>query len=287
VTPPRAVGLVVHGGRPAALAAGQVALAALDRPGVAVVGVAGDGWPDGTPLEVRDAEDFAEGLDVVMVLGGDGTFLRAAYLSRDRGVPLAGVDLGRLGFLSEIDVSGLAEALERIVAGDFTIEERMTLAVEILDADGGVVARSWGLNEASVERTEPQRLITLEVRVGQTVFANVPADAVICATPTGSTAYAFSAGGPIVSPLVDALLLVPVAPHSLFNRTLVVDPRESLTVRQTDGHTRCVVSCDGRETLPVPEGGCVRVFRGDVPVRLARLEPFDFYERTRRKFRLT
>jgi NAD+ kinase len=283
---PRSVGLVVHGGRPGALTAAREAHAALSSTGVHVVGVEGDTW-DGHHPEIREPGRFAEKLDVVMVLGGDGTFLRAAYLSRDSGVPLIGVDLGRLGFLSEIDVPGLHGALDRLVVGDFTIEERMTLSVDILDAEGAVAATTWALNEASVERTVPQRLFVLEVRVGDTVFANVPADAMICATPTGSTAYAFSAGGPIVSPVMDALLLVPVAPHSLFNRTLVVDPRETLSVRQVDGETRCVVSCDGRETIAVPTGGSVRVSRGEVPVRLVRLEPFDFYERTRRKFRLT
>lgn len=295
VSPPKAVGLVVHGGRSAARAAAAGAARALADTGLAVVGCAGDGWEkDNNPemqavrgaLEVRQPGAFGSGLDVVVVFGGDGTFLRAAYLARDRGLPLLGVNLGRLGFLSEIESSEVSGALERVVDGDFTIEERMTLTVEVHDPAGTVVGTSWALNEASVERIVPQRLIVLEVRVGESVFARVPADAMICATPTGSTAYAFSARGPILSPLVDAILLVPVAPHSLFDRTLVVDPRESVSLRAVDAETGCVVSLDGRESLQVPAGGWVRVHRGDAPVRMVRLGPFDFYGRVRQKFGL-
>ncbi len=257
----------------------------LTATGVAVVAVKGDGW-DHPAAQMRLPEQFGDGVDVVVALGGDGTFLRAAYLARDRGVPVLGVNLGRLGFLSEVEAAGIEQALQRLVDGDFDVEERMTLAVTVHDADGAEVGSTWALNDASVERTEPQRLKVFEVCVNSTVFANVPADAIICATATGSTAYAFSAGGPILSPLVDAILLTPVAPHSLFNRTIVVDPRESLWVRPAGGEGRCVVSCDGRDSIPVPTGGAVRVSRGDIPVRMARLSAFDFYQRVRDKFGL-
>ena len=281
-----AVGLVVHGGREDAVAtAGRITdhLAAME---VVVAGVKGDGW-NHPAVDWHPPESFGDGLGVVVALGGDGTLLRAAYLARDRGVPLLGVNLGRLGFLSEIEAGQVDEVLQRLVRGDFEVEERMTLAVSVHDADGRQVGTSWALNDASVERTVPQRLIVFEVRVNQTVLANVPADAVILATPTGSTAYAFSAGGPIMSPLVDAILLTPVAPHSLFNRTIVVDPNESLAVRPIAGHSTCVVSCDGRESILVPPGGSVNVSRGEVPVRMARLDSFDFYQRVRDKFHLT
>lgn len=285
VKTPRAVGLVVHGGRPDAVDTAVAAADQLAASGTTVVGVKGDGWDHGS-VEMRLPEQFGEGLDVVVALGGDGTFLRAAYLARDLQLPLLGVNLGRLGFLSEVEAAGIADALQRLVAGDFEVEERMTLAVTVLDGAGGEVASTWALNDASVERTEPQRLKVFEVRVNDTVFANVPADAVICATPTGSTAYAFSAGGPILSPLVDAILLTPVAPHSLFNRTIVVDPRESLWVKPVGGEGPCVVSCDGRDSIPIPRGGEVRVSRGDMPIRMARLAPFDFHQRVRDKFGL-
>jgi NAD+ kinase len=282
---PRSVGLVVHGGRDAAVAAANAAADQLGAMGALVAAVKGDGWSHDA-VDLRSPETFGEGLDVVVAMGGDGTFLRAAYLARDRGLPLLGVNLGRLGFLSEVEAAFVPQALERLVAGDFEVEERMTLAVTVHDADGGKVATSWALNDASVERTVPQRLIVYEVCINEAVMANVPADAVICATPTGSTAYAFSAGGPIMSPLVDAILLTPVAPHSLFDRTVVVDPREQLSVRAVAGESACVVSCDGRESITVPPGGSVRVSRGEMPVRMARLAPFNFYQRVRDKFGL-
>lgn len=286
------VGVVLHSGRRDARAAAVTAADTLRTLGVRLVGCEGDGWDDPDALtadlagvvELRPPGSFGAGLDLVLVLGGDGTFLRAAYLARDPGVPLLGVNLGRLGFLSEIETADMPAALRSIVTAGFDVEERMTLTVEVLDAAGGVIGTSWALNEASVERVVPQRLIVLEVHVGDTMFARVPADAMICATPTGSTAYAFSARGPILSPLVDAILLVPVAPHSLFDRTLVIDPRESLSLRPVDGDT--VVSLDGREALPVPAGGSVRVHRGEAPVRMVRLGAFDFYRRVRKKFGL-
>ena len=279
------IGFVVHGGRADARKAAVEAAALLEAAGERVVACAGDTWAP-EHLEVRQPSAFSAGLDVVCVFGGDGTYLRAAYLCRDSGVPLLGVNLGRLGFLTEVELADVPEALRRIAAGDFTVEERMTLSVQIRDASGRTVATTWALNEASVERTVPQRLIVIEVRVGDAVFAHIPADAIVLATPTGSTAYAFSAGGPILSPRVEAILLVPVAAHSLFNRTLVVDPAETLVLSQIGGDTGCVVGCDGREPLPVPPGGSVCVSRGDVPVRMVRLGPFDFYERVRDKFGL-
>ena len=278
---------MVHGGREEARKAAVGAAEHLRARGVGVVGLRDDGWAEAGEAALRDAADFGVALDVVIAFGGDGTFLRAAYLARDCGVPLLGVNLGRLGFLSEIETGHLPEALDRLIDGDFSVEERMTLSVSVRDAEGRQVGTSWAFNDASVERTVPQRLIVLQVRVDDTVLANVPADALICATPTGSTAYAFSAGGPILSPRVDAILLTPVAPHSLFDRTIVVDPNESLSLRPVGGQNSCVVSCDGRESLPVPDGGAVVVSRGDAPVLLARLAPFNFYQRVREKFGLT
>lgn len=288
--PPKTIGLVVHSGRTETRRAAARAVTSLQRAGLDVVGCAGDGWEEepgrGLDLDLREPAAFADGVDIVVVYGGDGTFLRAAYLVRDRGLPLLGVNLGRLGFLAEVESTDVAAALDQVVAGHFSVEERMTLAVEVFDGEGERTAQSWALNEASVQRVVPQRLIVLDIAVGHTAFAHVPADAVICATPTGSTAYAFSARGPILSPRVEAILLVPVAPHSLFDRTVVVDPAESLSLRPAEEERTCVVSLDGRESLEVPPGGWVAVQRGDTPVRMVRLGRFDFYTRVREKFGL-
>lgn len=287
----RTVGLVVHAGREVARTAARQAAEMIGVSGAQPVVVADDGWSQETlnrlSIEQRAPTDFAKGLDVIVVFGGDGTFLRAAWLARDCEVPLVGVNLGRLGFLTEIESDEMNDALARLLSGGYHIEERMTLAVSVHGATGEVLATSWALNEASVERTEPQRLIVLRLEVGGTLVTDVPADALICATPTGSTAYAFSAGGPVLAPTLSAMVVVPVAPHTLFDRTLVVDPAERVKISPVGGENVCVVSLDGRETLRVPEGGWVAVSAGEVPVRLARLNSFDFYERLRTKFRLT
>lgn len=285
---PQRIGLVVHGGRDEARVAALSTARHLRAAGLTVTGCHGDAWPSEPDpgVQVCDPALFARGADLVVVFGGDGTFLRAAYLARDEGVPLIGVNLGRLGFLADLEQADVEEAIPAIVEGRWLVEERMTLTVEVRDAEGAITSRGWALNEASVERTVPQRLIVLDVHIGETHFARVPADAMILATPTGSTAYAFSAGGPILSPIVDALVLTPVAPHSLFDRTLVIDPTERLSIRPVRGDNPCVVSLDGRESMPVPDGGSVEVSRGDAPVRLARLQPVSFYARVREKFHL-
>lgn len=285
--PARSFGVIVHPARETARTAALAAAAQIHEAGLRVVACKADEWRWADGMEVVAPEQFAADLDVVLVFGGDGTFLRAAYLARDAGVPLLGINLGRLGFLSECEVPGVPAALDRLMRGEYEVEDRMTLAATVHDPDGAVIVESWALNDVSVERREPQRLIVLDVEVGATHLTSIPADALICASPTGSTAYAFSAGGPIVSPLVDAFVLTPVAPHTLFNRTIVVDPTEVVTIRPgAEGRNPCVVSLDGRESLAVPPGGRVEVTRGAIPARMVRLRPFDFYDRIREKFGL-
>jgi NAD+ kinase len=279
------LGVVVHGGRVHARRAAVDAAARLQAEGAEIVGCRGDGW-QANGVAVREPTAFADGLDLAVVLGGDGTLLRAAAMVRDARVPVVGVNLGRLGFLPEIEHEDLAQALPRLARGEVAIEERMTLSVTVRDSQGQATATSWALNEASVERRSPERLVALDITIGGTAFARIPADAVIVATPTGSTAYAFSAGGPILSPRIAAILLTPVASHSLFDRTVVIDPAEPLVVAPAED-SRCLVSLDGREALAVPDGGWVEVSRGSEPVRLGRLSEFDFYQRVRAKFNLT
>ena len=285
--PARAFGIIVHPERQDARTAATTAAMTVRKAGLRVLGCKQDDWPVDT-LEVVPADEFAAQVDVVVVFGGDGTFLRAAYLARDAGVPLLGVNLGRLGFLSECELPEVPDALHRLMAGDYHVEDRMTLSASVLDSDGDVIAESWALNDASVERRDPQRLIVLDLAIGGTRLTSIPADALICASPTGSTAYAFSAGGPIMSPLMEALVLTPVAPHTLFNRTIVVDPDEIISISPSSSAKQnpCVVSIDGRESLPVPPHGAVRVTRGKGPVRMVRLRPFDFFDRIREKFGL-
>ncbi|MBW3621077.1 MAG: NAD(+)/NADH kinase [Actinobacteria bacterium] len=280
------IGLVVHSGRDASLDAAHEAARILLGEGVEVV-VADDGdSPGDLPVPVVETDRFADGLDLAISFGGDGTFLRAAHFCRDAGVPVLGVNLGRLGFLAEIEIDDLGPALEHVAVGEFEIEDRSTLEVRVEDPQGEHVDAGWALNEVSIEKTARQRLLLMDVHVGNTLFAKVPADALVVATATGSTAYALSAGGPILSPRVDATLVVPVAPHTLFDRTLVAGPDEAVRVHVLPDQESAVVSADGRSPVAVTAGGVVHVVGGGRPVRLARVGSPDFYGLVRRKFGL-
>lgn len=280
------IGLVVHSGREESLTAASEGARLLQDLGVDVVVARQGDEPDGVPAEVVEPEDFAADLDLAISFGGDGTFLRAAHLCRDQGVPVLGVNLGRLGFLAEIEVDELAGAMRSISDGGYVIEQRSTLQVVAEDEHREQIDEGWALNEVSVEKSARQRLMLLDVHVGESLFAKVPSDGLVVATSTGSTAYALSAGGPIVSPELDAVLVVPVAPHSLFDRTLVVAPSETIRIHVLPDQAPAVVSCDGREPLVVPPGGRVSVQGGQRPVRLARVTLLDFYALIRRKFNL-
>lgn len=283
------VGFVVHTGRDSARRAAVRAAARLSDVGVQVVAtpetVADLAMDERVEPFVPDGDPGA--WDLAVSFGGDGTFLRAAHVTRDVGVPVLGVNLGRVGFLAEVEVGGLDDALDAIADGRFVVEERPTLVASVHDEDGEIRARDWALNDVAVEKTARQRLLLMEVEVAGTRFASVPADALVLATATGSTAYALSAGGPILSPRVAATLVTPVAPHSLFDRTIVCGPDEPVRVLIAPDQDPAVVSFDGREPYAVPAGGWVTATGDGRAVRLARVASVDFYGLVRRKFSLT
>lgn len=225
----------------------------------------------------------ARGCELAVVLGGDGTLLRGAERARGTGVPLLGVNLGHVGFLAEAEPDALTETVQRVVDREYVVEHRMTIDVEV-SRDGEVVAREWALNEASIEKTARQKMIDLVVAVDARPLSRWGADGVVMATPTGSTAYAFSAGGPVVWPEVEALLLVPLSAHALFARPLVVAPTSTLAVDVVS--PTAGLWCDGRRTLELPPGARVEVRRGSQPVRLARLHQAPFTDRLVAKFDL-
>jgi NAD+ kinase len=227
----------------------------------------------------------AAGAELIVVLGGDGTLLRAAELARPCGVPLLGVNLGRVGFLAEADRDSLKAVVHAIVEGDYLVDERMTVEVTA-SLNGSTLACTWALNEASVEKSRRERILEVVVEVDRRPVSGFGCDGVLCATPTGSTAYAFSAGGPIVWPDVDALVVVPSNAHALFARPLVVSP-DSVVAVETDphGHT-AVLCCDGRRTFELPAGARIEVVRGATPIRLVRLHDCPFTDRLVRKFEL-
>ncbi|NUP45876.1 MAG: NAD kinase [Catenulispora sp.] len=287
----RSVLLVVHTGRQVALDAARDTVARLGAAGVEVRVLAGEAGELETDAHVCPAGAGAgDGVELVVVLGGDGTVLRGAEIARAAGVPLLGVNLGRVGFLAEAEYEDLAYVVDRIVARDYEVEERMTIDVEV-GLDGQVLDRSWALNEASIEKYSRERMVEVLVAIDGRPLSKWGCDGVIFATPTGSTAYNFSAGGPIVWPDLDALLLVPISAHALFARPLVVSPHSTLALElQPNGDDPAskgaVMWCDGRRVLDLPHGARVTVRRGALPVRFARLHHAPFTDRLVAKFAL-
>ncbi|HZD37616.1 MAG TPA: NAD(+)/NADH kinase, partial [Actinomycetes bacterium] len=221
----------------------------------------------------------------VVVLGGDGTLLRALGLVLEAQVPILGVNLGRLGFLTEIEPDGLQHALEAVWSGHYRVERRTTLCARVV-VGGEVVASDLAVNDVVLEKSARERLASIALYVGEGLFARYAADGLIVATPTGSTAYSFSAGGPIVSPRMDALLLTSIAPHMVFNRSLVLDPDEVVRLEVLPESPPVVESVDGRAVRQLDPGTMVEVVRGDHPALLVRVTRTDFYSLVRSKFRL-
>jgi len=225
-------------------------------------------------------------LELVMVLGGDGTILKAAEIVRESATPLMGINLGHVGFLAESEREGLSHAVARVVARDYLVKERLTLDVRVLVA-GNERYRTWALNEATVEKSAAERMLEVVVEIDRRPLSSFGCDGVIMATPTGSTAYAFSAGGPVVWPSVEAMLLVPLSAHALFSRPMVISPRSLLAVEVLERSAGTgVLWCDGRRTHDLPVGARVEVSKSEKSVRLARLRQGPFTDRIVRKFSL-
>src|SRR5690606_173117 len=205
--------------------------------------------------------DAAVGAEIVFALGGDGTLLRAAELARPAGAALLGINLGKVGFLAEAEATDLDQVVADVAVGNYTVDERMTLEVTA-ELNGESVAASWALNEVSVERIT-RAMLELMVDVDGRPLSRYGCDGVVCATPTGSTAYAFSAGGPVVWPEVEAMLLVPVSAHTLFSRPLVAAPTSTVVITVDPYAPGAVLCCDGRRTFPLPAGTQVTVRKGD------------------------
>ena len=239
----------------------------------------------GNGVRVMDETVAAHDCEFVIALGGDGTLLRAAELARPAGVAMLGVNLGHVGFLAEAEPAKLDDTVAALTSGDFEIEERVTVDADVV-VDGEVVDRAWALNEASLERTNRERMLEVAVAVDGRPFLRFGCDGVLCATPTGSTAYAFSTGGPIIWPNVDALLVVPNAAHALFARPFVVAPTSTVEIELISATHEAVLSCDGRRSLPVQAGSLVRMRRGALPVRVVRLGDVGFTDRLVSKFQL-
>ena len=234
---------------------------------------------------VAGDEHAAEGCELVLVLGGDGTFLRAAYLARNAEIPVLGVNLGRIGFLAESEADAIDDILEHVVARDYRIEHRMTLDV-VVSRDGEELFRGWALNEASLEKGTHQGVLGVVVAIDGRPVSAFGCDGVLVSSPTGSTAYAFSAGGPVVWPDLEAIIVVPNNAHALFARPMVTSPHAVITVDVDDDNSDAVVLCDGHREAIVPAGTRLQVTKCRTPLRWVRLDSAPFTDRLVRKFRL-
>lgn len=288
----RSILVVAHARRPETVAAAVRVISALRDAGALPVLTPEDraelasALPDG-PLAALGVDVAVADVELAIVLGGDGTILRAAELVREGTAPVLGINMGHVGFLAEIERDDMDEAVRRVIDRDYDVEERLALQVRVKDRAGAVLYETWALNEATVEKASRERMLEVVIEVDGRPLSSFGCDGVVVSTPTGSTAYNFSAGGPVIWPGVDAISVVPLSAHALFARPLVVAPSHSVAIElleRTNGTG--ILWCDGRRSHELPPGARVVVRRSPDPVRLARLHPAAFTDRLVQKFRL-
>lgn len=243
--------------------------------------------PHFAEVDVLGADVDQSALELAIVLGGDGTILRAAELVRGSAAPVLGINMGHVGFLAEIDRDNMEAAVHRVIDRDYEVEERLALSVRVKDVDGAVVYETWALNEATVEKASRERMIEIVLEIDGRPLSSFGCDGMVVSTPTGSTAYNFSAGGPVIWPSVEAIAVVPLSAHALFAKPLVVSPDAAVAIEMLEGTSGSgILWCDGRRSHELPPGARVVVRRSSRPVRLARLHPTAFTNRLVRKFQL-
>jgi NAD+ kinase len=235
-------------------------------------------------LKISGAQDYTDKckVDLALVLGGDGTMLRAAELFRGKQLPILGINLGHVGFLAEIERPSLGEIVQVISTGSFEVEERMSLSYKLIRA-GSEIESGWALNEVTIERNDHQ-MIDLFVQIDHRPLSRWWCDAVICATPTGSTAYAYSAGGPVVWPEVDALVLLPLAAHALFSRPMVVDAKSEIVIDLASESAD--LNADGIRRIKLQTNDQIILTSDKEDVLLAHIKPATFTDRLVAKFKL-
>jgi NAD+ kinase len=224
-------------------------------------------------------------VDMAIVLGGDGSILRAAEILREKPAPILGVNLGHVGFMAEAEKDEINQALDSVMSGKFKVRERTTLNVSVKQGNKEIF-KSWALNEVAVEKNARERMIEVVLEVEKRPLSSFGCDGVLVSTATGSTAYAFSAGGPIVWPNVDAFVVVPISAHALFARPFVIDNDSSVAIEILQRSAGGVISCDGRRTFELEPGARVEISRGSQSVDMVTLSDEPFADRLVRKFNL-
>jgi len=237
--------------------------------------------------EQRPREELVAQADMVIVMGGDGLLLRVARLAGPAQVPLLGVDLGSFGFLAAVQPVVVLDRVDQLLAGDYHVQQRLMLAVEVRREEQ-VTSRFFGLNDVVISRIYPRRMVRLDTHVDGERVAVYPADGLIVATPTGSTAYSLSAGGPLVDPDLDCFIINPICPHTLYLRPLIVDDASVITVRVEERYDEPVtvrLSVDGQEDIEVTSEDLVVIQKAPCKAQLVRLDRGSFFERLHTKLR--
>lgn len=217
--------------------------------------------------------------DIILSLGGDGTLLKAAHLTELETIPLAGINLGSLGFMADIEVEDIDQAVEALLQGELPLEKRMLLDVEVYDAQQDCIYSGFALNDAVLSRAAFSRIVTYELTINGKLVENIPGDGIILSTPTGSTGYSLAAGGPILEPKLQALLLTPLCPHTLHNRSYVMSAESQVEVRLPHEGETAYLSLDGQQILPLHPGQWLKIRRHPQSICLARWKPGHFYTR--------
>lgn len=295
--------LYVHTGRASALRALSQVLAALAARGVRAavtsqqlqeIQAADPSLRDPDLLDqlADDSVDIVDRLEpgcdeIAIVLGGDGTILRALEITRDVAIPVHGVNLGHVGFLAESEVENLGTTVQRLLAGDYVLEKRSTLTIDVFDAEGKKIAEHWALNEASLEKADRQKMVYVVVEIDSRPVSSFGCDGMLLSTSTGSTAYAFSAGGPVIWPEVDSFVVLPLAAHALFARPLVLGRSSEVAIEITmDNTADAVLTMDGRRSMDLHAGMRIEAVLSPNSVELARLATTPFADRLVEKFKL-
>ncbi len=283
----RSIAVLVHPERAEALSAAAQFTARMQAAGFEILTFPDDvdrmrAAVPGARIEPADAQ----AAELAVVFGGDGTMLRAAEWGQPLGVPLLGVNLGHVGFLAELETSDVHSLHQAVISRQYQVEERIVLQVQVFDTEGAPKWQSFAVNEVSLEKLARERMLNVLVSVDEKPLSRWGCDGVLVATPSGSTAYAFSAGGPVVWPAVQAMLLVPLSAHALFNRPMVLAPSSEVQLDLCDAQSRGVIWCDGRRTVEVVCGDVVLVTTNDRALRIARLSEQPFTTRLVKKFDL-
>ena len=301
MTGTRIFGIVPHLKRPHAVALAHSLIEDLTARGCTVRVPTSDAEATGLTRWAHDEEGFADGLELAFSLGGDGTMLRTVDILNGSGVPVLGINVGHLGYLNTLLPAELPERLDALLSGDFVVEERMMLKISLFERSSApmVSARTdpaalpptptrtmYALNDAVLEKSSAGTTVRLGVSFNGEAFLDYSTDGLIIATPTGSTAYAFSARGPIVSPLMQAIVVVPVSPHMLFDRSLVLAGSEKVRIEVLDGRD-ATLFVDGRNAGSFEEGSSIICERNSSPARLVAFGERDFHAILKAKFSLS